>query len=175
MKPLLASLVSLILATNCVAACYTVYDRNDRILYRGDSSPVDISRPLSVQIQTIWPDASMVVTPDSALCTSQDSRMDSTTASRIARRDATGGAVVGKRDPTQKTLQISPHNLNEVLSQWDERDDVEGSDSAIGVVTSGAGKTVHVREYYRNGHRVRAHTRGSPGSRGGSAGRGGRK
>jgi hypothetical protein len=42
------------------AACYTVYDGANRILYQGEESPVDMSRPLHETLPTRYPGGQLV-------------------------------------------------------------------------------------------------------------------
>ncbi|AMO24569.1 hypothetical protein GCM10027034_11410 [Ramlibacter solisilvae] len=41
-------------------ACYTVYDRADRVVYHGDKPPVDMSRPLHETVPERFPGGHMV-------------------------------------------------------------------------------------------------------------------
>jgi hypothetical protein len=41
-------------------ACYTVYDRSNRVVYQGESPPVDMSLPLHQALAPRFPGASMV-------------------------------------------------------------------------------------------------------------------
>ena len=60
MKLKLALLCAIGLASANAMACYTVYDRNDRVLYQGESAPVDMSRPLHETLGRSYPGAQMV-------------------------------------------------------------------------------------------------------------------
>jgi hypothetical protein len=42
------------------AACYTVYDGSDRVVYQGQEAPVDLSQPLNRAIQARFPGGHMV-------------------------------------------------------------------------------------------------------------------
>jgi hypothetical protein len=56
------------------ANCYSVYDGKDNVVYRGATSPVDLSAPLQRQVRAIWPDGHLVIGQDSRYCIAQDSR-----------------------------------------------------------------------------------------------------
>ena len=55
------------LASLQALACYTVYDRNNRVLWQGDKPPVDMSRPLSETVPVRFPGGQMVF-DDSPTC-----------------------------------------------------------------------------------------------------------
>lgn len=55
----LALLAAGLLASNAMA-CYTVYDRSNRIAYQGETSPVDMSLPLRDAVQRRFPGGHMV-------------------------------------------------------------------------------------------------------------------
>jgi hypothetical protein len=55
---LLASLLGV--ASMNAMACYTVYDSTNRVLYQGEASPVDLSRPLHQTLGRTHPGAHMV-------------------------------------------------------------------------------------------------------------------
>jgi hypothetical protein len=42
------------------AACYTVYDRSDRVIYQSERAPVDMSRPLHETLPARFPGAHMI-------------------------------------------------------------------------------------------------------------------
>ncbi|HYF18718.1 MAG TPA: hypothetical protein VEA40_12695 [Ramlibacter sp.] len=48
------------LAAGQALACYTVYDRGNRVLYRAQTPPVDMSRPLSETLQAAYPGGHLV-------------------------------------------------------------------------------------------------------------------
>lgn len=48
-------------------ACYTVYDRNNRVMWQGDRPPVDMSRPLSETVPVRFPGGQLVF-DDSPTC-----------------------------------------------------------------------------------------------------------
>ncbi len=62
MKHLSRILFCSLLATASVQAmaCYTVYDRSNRVVYQGESPPVDMSLPLHQALAPRFPGASMV-------------------------------------------------------------------------------------------------------------------
>ncbi|MEJ6022659.1 hypothetical protein [Ramlibacter sp. PS4R-6] len=55
------------LASLQALACYTVYDRNNRVMWQGDKPPVDMSRPLSETVPVRFPGGQMVF-DDSPTC-----------------------------------------------------------------------------------------------------------
>ena len=60
MKLKLAMLCGLALASVNAMACYTVYDRSDRVIYRGADAPVDMSLPIHQTLGRNYPGAHMV-------------------------------------------------------------------------------------------------------------------
>ena len=60
MKLKLALLCGLALASVNAMACYTVYDRSDRVIYQGIEPPVDMSLPLHQTLGRRFPGAHMV-------------------------------------------------------------------------------------------------------------------
>ena len=61
MKLKLALLCSIAFASvNATAACYTVYDRANHVLYNSQAAPVDMSRPLHETVPFAFPGGSMV-------------------------------------------------------------------------------------------------------------------
>jgi hypothetical protein len=42
------------------SACYTVYDRSDRVVYQSEFPPVDMSRPIHETLPSRFPDSHMV-------------------------------------------------------------------------------------------------------------------
>jgi hypothetical protein len=53
-------LCPLIAASFDAAACYTVYDRANRIVYQGEEAPVDMSRPLHETVPARYPGGQLV-------------------------------------------------------------------------------------------------------------------
>ena len=47
-------------SVNAMAACYTVYDRANHVLYNSQIAPVDMSRPLHETVPVAFPGGSMV-------------------------------------------------------------------------------------------------------------------
>jgi len=47
-------------AASQALACYTVYDRSDRIVYQSQTPPVDMSRPLHETLQARFPGGHMI-------------------------------------------------------------------------------------------------------------------
>jgi hypothetical protein len=55
------------LASLQAMACYTVYDRNNRVMWQGDRPPVDMSRPLGETVPARFPGGQLVF-DDSPVC-----------------------------------------------------------------------------------------------------------
>lgn len=68
MKLKSALLCSLVLAGTNAMACYTVFDANNRVVYQGAETPVDLSVPLHQTLGKRFPGAHMVF-DQSAACT----------------------------------------------------------------------------------------------------------
>lgn len=69
MKLKLGLLCGLLLAgANAMAACYTVYDANNRIVYRGLEAPVDMSLQLREAVAARFPAGYSMVFDPSATC-----------------------------------------------------------------------------------------------------------
>ena len=60
MKLKLALLCAVGLASFNAMACYTVYDRDNRIVYNSQTPPVDMSRPLRETVPVAFPGGTMV-------------------------------------------------------------------------------------------------------------------
>jgi hypothetical protein len=60
MKLKLALLCALAGASVQAMACYTVYDRNDRVVYNAQTAPVDMSQPIHVTLPRAFPGGHMV-------------------------------------------------------------------------------------------------------------------
>lgn len=65
----LGVLCGLLLAGANAMACYTVYDGNSRVVYRGLDAPVDMSLPLHQALATRFPAGSSLVFDQGATCT----------------------------------------------------------------------------------------------------------
>lgn len=62
-------LCGLLLTGANAMACFTVYDGNNRVIYRGVDSPVDMSLPLHQAVAQRFPAGSSVVFDQAASCT----------------------------------------------------------------------------------------------------------
>jgi hypothetical protein len=60
MKFKLVLLCTLGLASVNAMACYTVYDRSNRVVYNAQTAPVDMSRPISETVPVAFPGGTMV-------------------------------------------------------------------------------------------------------------------
>ena len=60
MKLKLALLCAIGLASANAMACYTVYDRNNNIVYNAQTPPVDMSKPLRETVPVAFPGGTMV-------------------------------------------------------------------------------------------------------------------
>ncbi len=69
MKAKLGVLFGLLLAGANAMACYTVYDTNNRVVYRGPDAPVDMSLPLHEALAGRFPAGSSMVFDQTATCT----------------------------------------------------------------------------------------------------------
>jgi hypothetical protein len=58
----------LALASVQAFACYTVYDRDNRVVWQGDKPPVDMSRPLHETLPARFPGNPSMVFDDSTSC-----------------------------------------------------------------------------------------------------------
>jgi hypothetical protein len=56
------------------ASCYVLYDRNDQVLYRDLSTPIDLSQAIGPQVNAKWPGGALVIVEDVAKCISLDVR-----------------------------------------------------------------------------------------------------
>jgi len=48
-------------SVQAMAQCYTVYDRDERVVYQGRESPVDMSRPLHETVPGLFPGGHLVL------------------------------------------------------------------------------------------------------------------
>ena len=72
MKLKLALLCTIAIASaNSMAACYTVYDRANHVVYNSQTPPVDMSRPLHETVPVAFPGGSMVFNSSSMDCPRQ--------------------------------------------------------------------------------------------------------
>jgi hypothetical protein len=53
---------------SCASNCYIIYDRNDQTIYRGLSSPIDLSQTISEQINSRWAGSALVIVGEAAKC-----------------------------------------------------------------------------------------------------------
>lgn len=60
MKLKLALLCAIGLASVNAMACYTVYDRDNQMVYNAQTAPVDMSRPISETVPVAFPGGTMV-------------------------------------------------------------------------------------------------------------------
>ena len=68
MKTKMGVLTALLLAGSQAMACYTVYDANNRVLYRGADAPVDMSQNLREALAGRYPAGASVVFEQGAAC-----------------------------------------------------------------------------------------------------------
>ena len=102
MKLKLTLLCALGLASANALACYTVYDRNDRIAYQGETPPVDMSRPLHETLGRSYP-GSQLVFDQSVDCRAVNAGRQA--AAAPTRRAATITASTG---PATNTMGAGP-------------------------------------------------------------------
>ena len=57
-------------SVNAMAACYTVYDRANHVVYNSQTPPVDMTRPLHETVPVAFPGGSMVFNTTSMDCPS---------------------------------------------------------------------------------------------------------
>ena len=69
MKLKLGLLIGLLLAGANAMACYTVYDANNRVVYRGPDAPVDMSLPLREALAGRFAGGASMVFDQGAACT----------------------------------------------------------------------------------------------------------
>jgi hypothetical protein len=69
MKAKLGVLCGLMLAGSQAMACYTVYDGNNRVIYRGLDAPVDMSLPLHEALAARFPAGTSLVFDQAPTCT----------------------------------------------------------------------------------------------------------
>jgi hypothetical protein len=67
-------MIPLALVLGCVPAlvqaeCYTVYDKAGRIVFRDTFIPVDLSKPVSEAVRTLFPGGHLVIAVDTGTCT----------------------------------------------------------------------------------------------------------
>lgn len=69
MKLKITLLCGMLLAGANAMACYTVYDANSRVIYRGTDTPVDMSLPLHQAVAQRFPAGASLVFDQHASCT----------------------------------------------------------------------------------------------------------
>jgi hypothetical protein len=78
--------------------CYIIYDRNDQTIYRGLSSPIDLSQQIGAQVSSTWAGAALVIVGEAQKCIPFD-----TLASYSNVADGMGAKVAGgKAAPAKK-------------------------------------------------------------------------
>jgi hypothetical protein len=82
------------------SACYTVYDRSDRVVYQSESPPVDMSRPLHETLPSRFPGGQLVF-DTSAACSAS-------IAARGAARDWTTHSPLLTNERTAVAMRV-PH------------------------------------------------------------------
>jgi hypothetical protein len=102
MKLKLTLLCAIGLASANAMACYTVYDRNDRISYQGETPPVDMSRPLHETLGRAYP-GSQLVFDQSVDCRAVNAGRQA--AAAPIRRPATAYASIA---PATRTMGAGP-------------------------------------------------------------------
>lgn len=55
-------------AQSASAACYYVYSSSQQLLYRSQTAPVDLARPLSETVPALGPGLALVFTPSDGGC-----------------------------------------------------------------------------------------------------------
>ena len=140
--PLIVVLIALLIQ-NASANCYIVYDRDDRVVFRSSSTPVNLSQPIREQVQRQWPGGALIIAADSDSCSAIDARAQAQS--------------VGSR-----------FGVLDILENIAERGGAESMSAGGGSGSSYAGKDVNVRAYTRrDGTQVQAYTRAAAGSGGG--------
>jgi hypothetical protein len=108
MKLKLGVLCGLLLAGANAMACYTVYDANNRVVYRGVEAPVDMSLPLHQALGASFPAGSSLVFDQSPTCAPVN-------IAQVAR--PTGGMVPANTIRMERTgRQLSPSSTAPLLT-----------------------------------------------------------
>ena len=66
------------------AACYTVYDSKNEVVYRSAQSPVDLSKPLHQTNDQLPAGSRLVFTPANAVCVTEVNELPGARAQRSA-------------------------------------------------------------------------------------------
>jgi hypothetical protein len=56
-------------ASAAYADCYTIFDARNRIVYRSEISPVDLSGPISTSVNALYRGGQLVISGDNLSCT----------------------------------------------------------------------------------------------------------
>ena len=105
MKLKLALLAALAAASVNALACYTVYDRNDRIVYNAQRPPVDMSLPLHETLPRAFPGGHMIF----AANTECPANVAPPPAARVARAQPRGAASPLLTDERTARAMGLPH------------------------------------------------------------------
>jgi hypothetical protein len=105
MKLKLALLAALAAASVNALACYTVYDRNDRIVYNAQRPPVDMSLPLHETLPRVFPGGHMIF----AANTECPANVSPAPTARIARAQPRGAASPLLTDESTARAMGLPH------------------------------------------------------------------
>lgn len=84
------------------SACYTVYDRSDRVVYQSEEPPVDMSRPIHETLPLRYPGSHMVFDTDG------DCAVISSIAARSGPRDMTTLSPLLTNERTAVAMRM-PH------------------------------------------------------------------
>jgi hypothetical protein len=84
------------------SACYTVYDRTNRVVYQSDAPPVDMSRPLHETVPARFPGGQLVFD------TSADCPVTTSLAARGTRGDWTTRSPLFTNERTAQAMRL-PH------------------------------------------------------------------
>lgn len=93
---------ALALASLHASACYTVFDKSDRVVYQSHKPPVDMSRPLHETVPVRFPGGHLIF-DSSAECP-----VISSVASGMGGRDVTGNSPLLTDQQTARSLHL-PH------------------------------------------------------------------
>ena len=126
------------LGSNAFAACFTVTDRANAVIYRGESSPIDLSKPISEGIAERFPGGHLVMSLYSC----------------------SGSGPASSSENLSMTTSGNP-GYEARLGRYSVAGSLGGSGYRGSGSDSSPGTDVQVRSYTRSdGTVVRGHTRG---------------
>jgi hypothetical protein len=96
------SALSSLAAPVWAASCYVLYDRNDQVIYRDLSTPIDLSKPIGPQVNAKWSGGALVIVGDAGKCVPLDLRAGRPTVSENTEAAVEGATKTASTNQSKK-------------------------------------------------------------------------